>query len=57
MDKQEIRAKALELAILIKGNTQTLVNTHNASFIISQYEPLAKAIEYYISVDVTPQIP
>jgi hypothetical protein len=48
MNDQELRAKALELAILIKGQTQTLVAPQNLFFIIKEYEPLADAIKRYI---------
>jgi hypothetical protein len=55
--RQEIRAKALELAILIKGQTKTLAIPQNVYFVIKEYEPLANAIKNYIDTGIISQTP
>jgi hypothetical protein len=55
MNEQEIRAKALELAILIKGKTEIKTFPQNSGFIIKEYEPLASVIKNYIQTGVVSQ--
>jgi hypothetical protein len=54
MNDQELRAKSMEIAVLIKGGTKILVTPQNISYVIREYEPLANAIKQYISTGVIP---
>ena len=48
MTDQEIRAKALEIAVLIKGQPDAGCLSHDADLILGQYRFLADAIERHI---------
>jgi hypothetical protein len=48
MTDQEIRAKALEIAVLIKGQPDAGRLSHDADLILGQYRFLADAIERHI---------
>ena len=50
---QEIFAKSLELAILIKGNPLSPYNSNGVEAVLAEYLPLASAIEKYIK-EITP---
>jgi hypothetical protein len=54
--KQELRAKALEIAVAIMGGTTSDISEdgHESSEIIREYLPLAKHLENYIQTGRLP---
>jgi len=54
MTEQEIRAKALEIAVLVKGSPTVGGASKDGKIILGNYLFLAEAIEQYIRGDLKP---